>query len=283
MNNKLRKIILIILSITLCLLLTACKSVNPSATTKTSAEKANPDTEKKEIQLGGLAYSAPILTWIKEGLAPLGYNVKVVMFDANQLPATALKDGSIDGIIANHRPWILTFNTQNNSDLQMVEPYYFYSFFAIYSTKYKTLNEIPQNAQIGVPGDPTNLSRSMIILKDAGLITLNEKTGAFYTVLDIKDNPKKIKLIETEITQTARSIKDVDAIISPAFYVSEAGIDPKVYLYEDTQNKDYPLGLIVRGKDLNVEWAKEAMKLLRSNAYRTKFNNHYKGRYILYE
>ena len=47
-----------------------------------------------------------------------------------------------------------------------------------------------------------------------------QKTGLFYTVLDIKDNPKKIKLIETEITQTARSIQDVDAIISPAYYVA---------------------------------------------------------------
>ena len=71
-------------------------------------KSAAPD--KKNLKLGCLAYSEPMLQWIKEGLAPLGYKVEIVMFDANQLPATALKDGSIDGIIANHRPWILTFN-----------------------------------------------------------------------------------------------------------------------------------------------------------------------------
>ena len=237
----------------------------------------------KDLTLGCLAYSEPMVQWIKEGLEPLGYKVKIMMFDANQLPATALKDGSIDGIIANHRPWIQTFNRQNNCQLEMVQPYYFYSFFAIYSAKLKTLAELPQNARIAVPGDPTNLSRSLIILKEAGLIALKEKSDIFHTVLDIKDNPKNISLIETEITQTARSIHDVDAIISPAYFVSQvANFDSKSFLFEDPQNKDFPLGLIVRNEDLEADWAKEAMKALRSEKYRQKFQEHYQGKYVLY-
>ena len=201
----------------------------------------------------------------KEGLEPYGYDVEIVMFDGNQLPATALKDGDLDGIVANHRPWILTFNEENNCDLEMVQPYYFYSFFGIYSTKHKSLEEIPQDAQIAIPGDPTNLSRSLIILEEAGLITLGEKTGQFYTVLDIKDNPKNIKLVETEITQTVRSIDDVDAVITTAYYITESGrLDPKDYLFEDPQNFDYPLGIIVRSEDLEADWAKKAMEVLRT-------------------
>jgi D-methionine transport system substrate-binding protein len=245
---------------------------------------ASAPADRKNLKLGCLAYSEPLLQWIKEGLAPLGYKVEVVMFDANQLPATALKDGSIDGIIANHRPCILTFNKQNNANLEMVKPYHFYSFFAIYSTKHKKLNDIPKNAQLAVPGDPTNLSRSLLILQKAGLMALGEKTGPFYTVLDIKDNPRKIKLIETEITQTARSIEDVDAIISPAFYVAATGkVDPRDFLFEDPQNKEFPLGLIVRSEDLDSPWAKEAVKTLRSEKYRAKFNEQYKGKYVLFD
>jgi D-methionine transport system substrate-binding protein len=279
MNKRITKMIYIILTVSLLFSLVGCgKAVNSSADKDTSL------SEKKDLKLGCLAYSEPTVQWIKEGLEPLGYNVEVMMFDGNQLPATALKDGNLDGIIANHKPWIETFNEQNNCDLQMVDPYYFYSFFAIYSTKAKTLDEIPQNAQIAVPGDPTNLSRSLIILKEAGLITLNDKTDVFYTVLDIKDNPKNIKLIETEITQTARSIYDVDAIIAPAYFVSEAGnVDPKVYLFEDPQNKDFPLGLITRSEDANGKWAKEAMNVLRSDEYRKKFNDHFQGKYTLFE
>lgn len=237
----------------------------------------------KQLKLGCLAYSEPMLQWIKEGLEPLGYQVKILMFDANQLPATALKDGNIDGIIANHRPWILTFNRENNCDLEMVKPYYFHSFFAIYSAKYDSLEKLPKNAKIAVPGDPTNMSRSLIILKEAGLITLNKKTDIFYTVLDIKDNPLNISLIETEITQTARSIEDVDAIISTAYFVSEAAKrNPNQFLFEDPQNKEYALGLIVRSEDLNSDWAKKAMTTLRSEKYRKKFDDHFQGKYTMY-
>ena len=152
MNNTSRfDIFILIASMVLSLSLFGCDQKKQSA-------------ESKKLKLGCLAYSEPMLQWIKEGLTPLGYEVQIVMFDANQLPATALKDGSIDGIIANHRPWILTFNRENNCNLEMVKPYYFHSFFAIYSTRCKTMEELPQNAQIAVPGDPTNMSRSLIIL-----------------------------------------------------------------------------------------------------------------------
>jgi D-methionine transport system substrate-binding protein len=241
-------------------------------------------SDRKNLKLGCLAYSEPMLQWIKEGLAPLGYKVEIVMFDGNQLPATALKDGSIDGIIANHKPWIMTFNKQNNCNLEMVKPYHFYSFYAIYSIKHKKLSEIPQNSQIAVPGDPSNMSRSLIFLNKAGLMTLKEMTGPFYTVLDIKDNPRKIKIIETEITQTARSIQDVDAIISPAFYVAATGkVDPRDFILEDPQNKDFPIGLIVRSDDVNSVWAKEAVKTLRSQKYRARFDEQYKGKYVLFK
>lgn len=239
--------------------------------------------DKKDLTLGCLAYSEPMVQWIKEGLEPLGYTVKIMMFDANQLPATALKDGELDGIIANHRPWILTFNRENGCNLEMVKPYYFHSYFAIYSSRFKDLKDLPQDAKIAVPGDPTNLSRSLIILREAGLITLGEKTGPFHTIMDIKENPKKISLVETEITQTARSINDVDAIISTAYFVGEAAKDyPSTILFEDPQNKEYALGLIVRSEDLEAEWARKALEILRSDTYRQKFDDCFKGKYTLY-
>jgi D-methionine transport system substrate-binding protein len=276
MKKNFTKLCSILLTISLSISLVACGN---------SAKKTNSQADsKKTLKLGCLAYSEPMIQWIKTGLEPLGYKVEVVMFDANQLPATALKDGNLDGIIANHKPWIETFNKQNNCDLKMVEPYLCYGFFAIYSSKYKTLDSLPQNAKIVVSNDPTNMSRSLLVLKDAGLLTLNEKTGAFYSILDIKDNPKKIKFVETEITQTARSIADVDAVVSTAFYVSESKtVDPNTYLFEDKQNINFPLGLIVSGKEANAQWAKEAMKVLKSAEGEKKFNDQYKGKYKFYK
>ncbi|OPY81195.1 MAG: D-methionine-binding lipoprotein MetQ precursor [Syntrophorhabdus sp. PtaU1.Bin058] len=270
MYKRFTLIIAVFLIVVLGMTLTGCgKSSGPAG---------------KNLKLGCLAISERMVQWIKEGLTPLGYNVEIVMFDANQLPAVALKDGNVDGIIANHRQWMQTFNKENNCNLEMVQPYLFRSFYAIYSLKYKKVADIPQNAQIVIPGDPTNLSRSLIILREAGLITLKDKTGHFYTVLDIKDNPKKIKLIEAEITHTARSIQDADAVIATAYHISaKTKIDPRDVVFEDPQNKDYPLGLIVRSEDVNSAWVKEAVKIYRSEQYRAKFNEVYKGQYFLFD
>lgn len=281
MKNKSIKAIVLILAMTMLLSLAACSGEKAPAN-----NDANNDSSaaKKDIKLGCLSTTESVLQWVKEGLKDKGYNVEVIMFDANQLPATALKDGDLDGILANHKPWMETFNKENNADLAMVEPYYYYSFFGIYSAKIKSLDELPMNAQIAVPGDPTNLSRSLIILKDAGLITLGEKTGSFYTILEIEDNPKNIKLIETDIIHTARSINDVDALISPAVYMAESGVvKADEYLYEDVQNKDFPIGIITRSEDVESEWAKDVINLLTSDEYKDKFNDHFQGKYKLFE
>lgn len=270
----------------LCLLAIAAISVSLAACARNTDQKngggqaAQP--EKKQINIACMSTFEPMIDWLHEGLAPLGYEVKAVMFDANQLPATALKDGDVDGVIHNHLPWIKTFNKLNNCDLQMPQPYLAYGRTAVYSIKYKTIAELPQNARIAVPGDPANMDRSLLILKDMGLISLGEKTGKFYTLLDIKDNPRNVKIIETEISQTIRSINDVDAVIAPSYRAWKAGVDPNVFLYEATDSADYPQSLVVNAKDINAKWVQDLLKVTQSAEFKAKFNAFYQGTYVLY-
>lgn len=280
MKRSLKSVICILVIAVLAMSLAGCSSNTAEQAKSTSGQGA--PVEKKVLKIACVSTIEPIVGWLQEGLAPMGYEVKIVMFDANQLPATALKDGDVDGLITNHLPWIKTFNKENNSNLQMPEPYTYYARTAVYSTKHKTIEELPQNAKIAVPGDPSNMDRSLKTLKSMGLITLGEKKGNFFTILDIKDNPKNIQIIETEITQTIRSINDVDAVITMANRVRLAGFDPNKFLYDDITNKDYPIGLVVNAKDMNTQWVKDAMKVTQSDEFRSKFNKHFNGTYILY-
>jgi len=239
--------------------------------------------QKKEIKIAVLSTMEPVAEWVKEGLKPQGYDVKVVMFDANQLPATALKDGDVDGLYHNHLPWIKTFNEKNNCNLVMPEPYLCYARFAVYSAKHKKVADIPKNARIAVPGDPANMDLSLTILRDMKLITLGDKTGKFYTLLDIKDNPKNIRIIETEISQTIRSINDVDAVIVPSQRAKMAGIDWNAYLHEYPGARNYPMSLVVNAKDKEADWVKAAMKVMQTDDFRAKFNAHYQGSYVLFD
>lgn len=275
MRRNVQLLVLGLLVLSLSLFVSGCGKQAPVK----EAEKAEGET----IKIGCMPITESIVTFLAEGLEKEGYKIEPVVFDGNHLPATALKEGSIDGVILNHKVWLDTFNKENASELVMPEPYMYYFRNAMYSSKYDSLEEIPSGATIAVPGDPSNLDRSLRILEDIGFLKLGEKTGEFYSRVDIEDNLKDIKILETEITATARSMKDVDAIIAGANLLREAGYDHTTYLYDDPLNKDFPLGLIVGKEDENADWVKAILEEQEKDEFRDKFNKRYDFTYVLFE
>ena len=51
---------------------------------------------------------------------------------------------------------------------------------AIYSTKYKKVEDIPAGATIGIPNDPSNGARALLVLADKGFIEVKDKKRCFY-------------------------------------------------------------------------------------------------------
>ncbi len=274
MKTNFRKILCLSIAFILVFSLVGCTK---------EAKAANTPAEEKVIKLGTLSTIEPLVTALKDELVAKGYKAEVVMFDANNMPAIATKDGDIDGYIHNHLPWIQTFNKENNSKLEMVKPYMFYYRTAMYSSKHKSIADLPDGAQIAIPNDPTNVEKSLMMLQDLGLLKLGEKAENFYTILDIKENPKNIKILETEITTTARSINDADAVICPATRIKAAGIDPNVFLSEDPTTVNFPVGLTVDEGSLDEQWVKDAMEILGSEKMKAKFMEIFGGTLVLYE
>jgi len=273
MKFKFLKIFNLLLIVILSLSLAGCSG----QTSKVDSQK-----EDEVIKLGTLATIEPFTTVLKEELVAKGYNVEVVMFDANNMPAIATKDGDINGFIHNHLPWIEIFNKENNSNLVMLDPYLCYYRTAMYSSKYKTLEELPDGAQIAIANDPTNIDKTLQWFQELGLLTLGEKTENFYTILDIKDNSKNIKFIETEITTTARSIDDADAVVCPATRIKAAGVDPNSFIVEDQTTKNFPVGLTVDEASKDKQWVKDAMEILASSETKAKFDEIFGGTLVLY-
>lgn len=265
MKTKISKLIAVSLALIAMLSVVGC------------TQQASATQTGKVIKLGTLSTIEPYTTVLKDELVKKGYQVEVVMFDANNMPATATSDGSIDGFIHNHIHWINTFNKENNTDLVMVEPYIFYYPMAMYSVKHKSVAELPEGATIVIPDDPSNMENSLLMLKEVGLITLNPKTSQFYSTLDIGDNPKNIQIVPAEITTTARSINDADAVVTSATRIRAVGIDPKSYIAEDKTSKDCPVGLTIDSKSVDEAWIKDAMTIITSDEMRAKFEEIYAG------
>lgn len=279
LQKNFSKVLSLSLVLILVITLAGCSGANHTGAPNSPSAQPN----AKSIKLGTLVTLQPFMTVLKDELIKKGYNVELVLFDANNMPATATKDGNIDGFVHNHLPWIKTFNQQNNSKLEMIQPYLFYYRTAMYSSKYKSIDEFPKGIQIAIPNDPSNIETSLLMLQELKLITLGEKKEKFYTVLDIKDNPLQIKFLETEIATTARSINDAGAVICPAIRAKQAEIDPNSFLAEDKTTVNFPVGLTVDVKNTQAPWVKDAMEILQSDSTKAKFNELYNGALVLFK
>lgn len=144
--------------------------------------------------------------------------------NANEL----LASGDVDANYFQHLPYLhdqekALGKTFSVAAAVHIEP------LGIYSSKYKSLDALPEGASIAVPNNAPNLSRSLWLLQNKGLIHLKATGNAGTTLVteaDISENPKKIKIVQIESPQIPRSLDDVDAAIINGNYALEAGLVP---------------------------------------------------------
>lgn len=83
----------------------------------------------------------------------------------------------------------------------------------------------PTGAQVGVPNDPTNEGRALLLLQQEGLITLKEGVGLTATKLDIAENPKNLQIEELDAAQLPRSLDSLDLAVINGNYALQAGLN----------------------------------------------------------
>jgi D-methionine transport system substrate-binding protein len=77
------------------------------------------------------------------------------------------------------------------------------------------------------------------------------------SVADIAENPKKIRIVELEAAQIARSLDDVDAAAITGNYAVPAGLDPlHDSLAVEKGDSAYCCLVVVRAADDGKDWAK---------------------------
>lgn len=167
---------------------------------------------------------AELLNLVKDDLAAQGIELRVVEFTDYVQPNTAVLSGDLDANFFQHIPYLET-NTEWSSKMVSVfgvhvEP------FGLYSEKYKSIGDLPNGASIGIPNDPSNGGRALLLLQAKGLITLKSGAGLTATPRDITGNPKNFRFQELEAAQLPRSLGDLDAATINGNYALEAGFNP---------------------------------------------------------
>ncbi len=218
---------------------------------------------------------AAILNLIKDDLKAKGIDLQVVEFTDYVTPNDAVEAGDIDANYFQHIPYLESFNKEKGYHLVNaagihVEP------VALYSNKIKKLADIKKKATIAIPNDPTNEGRALLLLQEAGLITLKEGSGITATPLDIKKNPKKLKFKEIEAASLPRVLGDVDAAVINGNYAIPAGLSAKKDgLFVEGSSSPYVNVIAVKAGNETKEEIKALIEALKSD----KVKNYIAERY----
>ena len=210
----------------------------------------------------------------------LGLDLKVIEFSDYVIPNQALAQGDIDLNSFQHGPYLQNQIAKTNWKLVAVGNTIL-TPMGFYSKKYKSFAEIPVGATIAIQNDPTNSARSLKLLADNGLIKMRAGAPVTAGVLDIAENPKKLKFIELDAAQLPRALPDVDAAAVNNNYAVQAGLNTeRDAILKEKNEGPYVNVLVVREQDKDKPWVKTFVKAYQTDEVKKFITEQFKGAYV---
>lgn len=194
----------------LVLVISGCGSNSKAASSESAGEGSEQGTKTLRISFNPGPYSDQFKNGVAPYLEKKGYKITYKEFTDGIQPNVAVANGEIDANVFQHSLYLESINKRENIDLigvvQVPTPP-----MGLYSKKHKTLDEIPDGAQVNLPNEPVNMLRALTILKEIGWITLKDNIDPLQTSLnDVTSNPHNIKFVPTEPAQGPQALQDVD-------------------------------------------------------------------------
>ncbi|KAB2330377.1 MetQ/NlpA family ABC transporter substrate-binding protein [Bacillus mesophilum] len=222
--------------------------------TQEQATEAQPEQEEVTLKVASLIPPmTEILDLVKPHLEEEGINLEVVVLGDNVQPNNALAAKEVDANFFQHVPYMEEFNRSNDAELVPVTPIYFANY-GVYAKEYDEIGQLPEGAVIAIANDVSNIDRSLALLAQHEVIALKEKTGPYYTIGDITENPKNYQFEEVDLLMLARMYDDADAVVMTPAYAAPLGLTPKndALLTEGVDN-DFAISLVARKDNAESE------------------------------
>ena len=215
---------------------------------------------------------AEVLELVKEDLLALGFDLEIVEFTDYVMPNMSLSNKELDANYFQHRPYMETYNaTVSDADKIVAAIGIHYEPFGIYAGKTASLDALPDGAMITIADDPSNEMRALLLLQEAGLITLPEgaNAGSSLVVLDIVENPKNLDIREVEASTLPSTLADADLAVINGNYAIGAGLSPatdSVFLepVESDTAQFYTNFIVIRPENADADFVKALETVLCS-------------------
>ena len=210
-----------------------------------------------------------------------GLNVKPVVVSGAASPNEALNNGDLEANSFQHVPFLRDQVQQRGYKLVAVGDTYI-SPIAFYSKKHKRFADLPENARLGIPNDPSNQTRALVVLRDQGVLTLRDgfdPAKGTATLADITGYRKKVQLVEAASVVLARSLEDLDASAIVNTFAYQAGLiaTRDGLAVEKRKNNPYVNIIVVREKDRGAAWVAPLVKSYQSPEVRAFIESKYQG------
>lgn len=242
-----------------------------------AAEKLNDGVIKIGVTAG---LHEEITEVAAEIAAKNGLEVQIEAFSDYVLPNTALVEGDLDVNNFQHGPFLENFNSDRGEELVAVADTVL-NPLGFYSEKYESIDDVPKGSSVAIPNDPTNGSRALIALADAGYITLAEGVGTNATIYDVEENPKNLEFIELEASQIPTQLSEVEFAAINTNFAIEAGLNPKNdSILLESADSPYVNVIAVRPGDEDSEDLKKFIEAYQSEEVRQYIEKTYDGAVI---
>lgn len=220
---------------------------------------------------------AELLEFVKPQLAEQGVELNVKVFTDYVQPNIQVAEKRLDANFFQHQPYLDEFNKGKGTDLVNVAGVHIEPFGA-YSSKLKSLDELPNGATVVIPNDATNGGRALLLLAKAGVITLKDGAGITATPKDIAENPKHIKVRELEAATLPRVLTQVDLALINTNYALEAKLNPtQDALVIEGSDSPYVNILVARPDNKDSDAMQKLAAALHSEQVRQFIQEKYKG------
>ena len=213
---------------------------------------------------------AQILELVRDDLAALGYDLDLTVVTDYVVENPATSDGSVQANFFQHIPYLNSYN-DSVSDAEKLIGVVFTHFepMAIYAGTKTSLEDVGDGDRLAIPNDPTNENRALLLLQDAGLITLPEGTTleSTCTPLDIVDNPHNLDIYEVNAELIPGLRSDVAYAVINGNNAVLADLVPYVDgLYAEGADslaaQNYVNLIAVKPENENADWVKALQQVI---------------------
>lgn len=220
---------------------------------------------------------AQILEAVKPIAAKNGLDIQIIEFTDYVVPNAALDAGDLQANSFQNQPYL--DNQKADRGYKIESAGLTVNFpMGVYSKKYKSWDAVPQGATLSIPNDPTNGGRVLLLLQDKGVLKLKPGVGFKPTIADITENSRKLKIVEVDAAQTARTLDDVDVAAVNTNYATQAGLDPvKDAILREDPKGPYVNLIAVRADDKDKPWVKILVESYHSAEVRDFVLTKFKG------